>query len=160
YDRKKPARGFGPRDLIARAWLFTAGTGKAAHTLPGLFPVGTADLDGDGLPDLYGLRQGGSGQPDRLHAFRGGPPESWRRLAPWPAAAAGTPEEDPRTTSSLPPPPPPGALDGDGPPDLLAFRTSAPDDPPEPPLRAYSGKDGRTLWKAGGVQGTLRGGYN
>src|SRR5262249_48671845 len=31
---------------------------------------------------------------------------------------------------------------------------------PEPPLRAYSGKDGRTLWKAGGVQGTLRGGYN
>jgi outer membrane protein assembly factor BamB len=145
---------FPARDIVARAWLYSAGTGKVAHTLPGLFPVETADLNGDGIPDLLALRPRDPGQPTRLHAFRGSAPQSWRRLGTWHPAFAATSEMDFRTTFRVSPLLPHGDLDGDGFPDLLVFEKSF-EASVGARLHAYSGKDGRRFWIAGGVQGTL-----
>jgi outer membrane protein assembly factor BamB len=144
-----------PKDIVAGAWLYSAGTGKVAHTLSGLSAVETADLDGDGIPDLFALRPSDPGQPTTLHAFRGSAPQKWRRLGTWYPAFAATSEEDFRTAFRVSAPLPHGDLDGDGSPDFLVFRKGSHGDPVKSPLRAYSGKDGRRLWKAGGIQGTL-----
>jgi outer membrane protein assembly factor BamB len=157
FDRKRPRQDIRAKDLVARAWLYSAGTGLLAHLLPGFAHVETADLDGDGIPDLLGLRPRDADQPTRLHAFRGSPPESWRRLGTWYPAFAGSSEEDPRTACCVSAPLPEGDLDGDGSADLLVFLKGSWDDPVESPLRAYSGKDGRRLWKAAGIQGSLPG---
>jgi serine/threonine protein kinase/outer membrane protein assembly factor BamB len=150
------------RDLPTRtlkhlAWVFSAGDGKMAHGLPDLSMVGTADLDGNGIPDLYGLRPDAAGLSGTLHGFRGGPPELWRRLGTWHPAFAGNAEDDFNPAYHLSPPLPHGDLDGDGVPDLLVFSTDRRRDTlVGAPLQAYSGKGGRRLWKAGGIQGTLR----
>ncbi len=52
--------------------FLAAATGKEEHTIVGLSWPRTADLDGDGLTDLWGSVDG------KLCAFRGGPPEAWR----------------------------------------------------------------------------------
>ena len=54
--------------------FLAAATGKEEHTIAGLSWPRTADLDGDGLTDLWGSVDG------KLCAFRGGPPEAWRAL--------------------------------------------------------------------------------
>jgi outer membrane protein assembly factor BamB len=155
FDRKRRQLELGSKDLVARAWLYSAGTGQMAHTLPGFANVETADLDGDGVPDLLCLRPRDPNQLTSLHAFRGRPPESWRRLGTWYPAFAGSSEEDPRTACRVSAPLPEGDLDGDGSADLLVFLKGSLNNPVESPLRAYSGKDGRRLWKAAGIQGTL-----
>ena len=49
-----------------------ASTGRTVSTAVGLGKAGTADLDGDGLADLWGEADG------QLRAFRGEAPEAWR----------------------------------------------------------------------------------
>ena len=54
--------------------ILEASTGRKLHTIDGLSWPKLADLDGDGLEDLWGSVEG------KLRAFRGGPPEAWRSL--------------------------------------------------------------------------------
>ena len=54
--------------------LLAAATGREAHTIDGLSRATTADLDGDGLADLWGS------VGDKLRAFRAEAPEAWRAL--------------------------------------------------------------------------------
>jgi serine/threonine protein kinase len=75
--------------------VLSAASGRLAHVItksPASW-VTPVDLDGDGIPDLVGARQG------LLEIIRGGPPEEWRRLGKF------VPVAD---------------LDGDGVPDLVA----------------------------------------
>jgi tRNA A-37 threonylcarbamoyl transferase component Bud32/outer membrane protein assembly factor BamB len=155
YDSRRPQQRNNTRNLVALAWLYSASTGKVAHALPGFLSLETADLDGDGIPDLYGLRPHDPNQPTKLHAFRGSPPESWRRPGTWYPLFAGNSEEEQRTVFCVSPPLPEGDLDSDRTADLLVFRKAGWDAPVTSPLRAYSGKDGRKLWTAAGIQGTL-----
>ncbi len=57
-----------------------ASTGREVHEIDGLFSPNVADLDGDGLADLWGDVDGD------LLAFRGEPPEMWRALGGFSAA--------------------------------------------------------------------------
>jgi hypothetical protein len=61
-------------DTALAVHLLEASTGRERHTLSGLEHPKLADLDGDGLPDLWGSVYGG------LRAFRGEAPEVWRAL--------------------------------------------------------------------------------
>ena len=54
--------------------LLAAATGNEAHTIEGLSWPRTADLDGDGLADLWGSDK------DTLRALRADAPEAWRAL--------------------------------------------------------------------------------
>ena len=54
--------------------VLEASTGRELHRAMGLSKTGVADLDGDGLTDLWGEADG------QLRAFRGEPPEAWRAL--------------------------------------------------------------------------------
>ena len=60
--------------------LLQASTGRELHTITGLTKVKLADLDGDGVSDLWGEVQG------ELRAFRGEAPEAWRALGQFHAA--------------------------------------------------------------------------
>jgi hypothetical protein len=68
-------------------WVLEASTGRVAHVIEGLAgPFRAADLNGDGLPELLGYQSARGWQAHlrgRLHWFRGGPPEMWRRLGEW-----------------------------------------------------------------------------
>ena len=84
---------------------------------------GSADLDGDGLPELWGT----SGDPSNPTAVRrvvsrGSPPEVWKRLGRW------LPGQD---------------YDRDGISDLIG-----PDAAERSEVDAISGRDGRVLWSA------------
>jgi outer membrane protein assembly factor BamB/tRNA A-37 threonylcarbamoyl transferase component Bud32 len=153
-------------DPVVNTLVFSSTSGKVEHSWPGLVDVDTADFNGDGIPDLYGLRveeTSVSGRyASKLHAVRGGPPERWRRLGAW------LPEKKPfdRARSwegasvayvALPH----ADLDGDGIPDQLVFSPGvgthghgwstaelAQEGIVDASLRAYSGKDGTKLWQA------------
>ena len=56
--------------------ILEASTGRMLHTIAGLSWPRLADLDGDGLEDLWGSVEG------KLRAFRAGPPEAWRSPRP------------------------------------------------------------------------------
>src|SRR5262249_54540826 len=58
-----------------------AATGRNLSTAVGLFRPGVADLDGDGLTDLWGEAEG------QLRAVRGEAPEAWRALGGFGPAA-------------------------------------------------------------------------
>jgi outer membrane protein assembly factor BamB len=124
--------------------IFSATDGKLQQTLPDLHEVNTADFNGDGLPETYGLRLDETGLAGKLHVLRGDPPERWRRLGTWMPEGSGL---HGRTVyCSLPLPQ--GDLDGDGTADVLVFHPNHWSDPVKPPpLTAYSGKDGHRLWK-------------
>jgi outer membrane protein assembly factor BamB/tRNA A-37 threonylcarbamoyl transferase component Bud32 len=79
----------------SRAWVLDAATGKVRHVARGLEAMGTADLDGDGLSDLYGYRPHDPAArdpsappgPGKLYAFGAGGPETVRVLGEWTVAA-------------------------------------------------------------------------
>ena len=63
-----------PADFPPLVHNLEASTGRAVSSVVGLGRVGVADLDGDGLADLWGEANG------QLRAFRGESPEVWRAL--------------------------------------------------------------------------------
>ena len=106
--------------------ILEASTGRMLHTIDGLSWPRLADLDGDGLDDLWGSVEG------KLRAFRAGPPEAWRSLDKLVPA---------------------GDLDGDGIVDAMTAELHSPSEWEK--LRtdsrtavARSGRDGRVLWTA------------
>ena len=105
--------------------LLAAATGQEAHTIDGLSRARTADLDGDGLADLWGSVQ------DKLRAFRADVPEAWRALGRLQPA---------------------GDLDGDGMTDVLSNDLEPPGPSwwdaktDSRTALARSGRDGRILW--------------
>ena len=96
--------------------MLSAGSGRLQQTIPHDGLLQAADLDGDGIDDLVFRELG----PVSLYAFRGTPPEMWRRLGDW------RPAED---------------FDGDGIPDLLNLGNSGAG------TTAISGRDGHVLWR-------------
>ena len=105
--------------------FLAAATGKEEHTIAGLSWPKTADLDGDGLTDLWGSVDG------KLCAFRGGPPEPWRVLDRLHAASD---------------------FDGDGMTDVLSndletLRIGLTETMESRTVIARSGRDGRILWR-------------
>jgi outer membrane protein assembly factor BamB len=71
----------GPEQSVT--YILAAGSGRLAHLIADAPPSwdDPVDLDGDGIRDLYWLRQG------RLETIRGAPPEAWRRMGPLQPAA-------------------------------------------------------------------------
>ena len=107
--------------------VLESSTGREAHTIAGLTQPRAADLDGDGLADLWGEFDG------ELRAFRGEIPEIWRSLG-WLDKA--------------------GDLDGDGVTDTVTPYLRAADTQPagetigSRTALVRSGRDGRVLWKS------------
>jgi hypothetical protein len=118
-----------PRDEPPNVHVLTAASGREVHTIAGLSWPRAADLDGDGLDDLWGMAAG------QLRAFRGEAPEAWRALG----------EARPA-----------GDLDGDGVADVVSGDLLPPprwgvsrDEVSESrTLVARSGRDGHVLWRA------------
>ncbi len=72
-----------------------ASTGRVVHAAVGLNSAGVADLDGDGIPDLWGEADG------QLRAFRGEAPEASRALG-WFARPEGSRDGTAAFTTCLP----------------------------------------------------------
>jgi outer membrane protein assembly factor BamB len=140
-------------EKVAQTFVFSAADGRLEHTSSGFATIGTADLNGDDIPDLYEARMDAPGGVARLHAFRGSHPDSWRRLGIWQPDVGNTFSIGDASPPYVAPPLPQGDLDGDGIPDLLVFHASALDGGTARPLQAFSGKDGRLLWQAAGILG-------
>lgn len=106
--------------------IMAASTGRELHAIEGLSSPATADLDGDGLADLWGELGG------NVCAFRGLAAESWRALGGFQPA---------------------GDLDGDGLADVvnndLGREENATDERTDSrTVITRSGRDGRLLWQA------------
>jgi serine/threonine protein kinase len=115
-----------------RTYMIEASGGRLHAVLPQLDDIRVADLNRDGIPDLYGYQSPGDGPTagSKVVAIRGTAPEAWRVL--------GTEWQ-------------PGAdFDGDGITDLIDARASE-------GTTARSGSDGRVLWhvKVGGILKTV-----
>jgi hypothetical protein len=119
--------------------LLEASTGKQRHSINGLTKPRLADLNGDGLADLWGEVEG------ELRAFRGEAPEAWRALGQFRPADERI--ERPEALVR------PGVdFDGDGVRDTLlsSVRTpgrSAREATGSQTALARSGRDGHLLWK-------------
>jgi hypothetical protein len=110
-------------------FVLSSGNGRLEHFFLGSSEVGTADLNGDGIPDLYFLTWTQSGL-SRLHGLRGTAPDAWRWLA---GGAAWRPVPD---------------RDGDGIPDWVREEEKVTGASfPGPPVKAalISGRTGRVL---------------
>ncbi len=159
----------GPKSPSA-TYLLTASSGRLAHTLAGVAKPELADLDGDGILDLYAVvwPAGGhrSEQKPTLFTNRGTPAEAWRRLGKWEPTqdldgdgVADAVSSDGKATVAVSGrdghelwrgpavggpfvslPPPLGDLDGDGVPDLIRSSVLG--------RAAISGRTGRPLWPA------------
>jgi tRNA A-37 threonylcarbamoyl transferase component Bud32 len=128
------------------AFFFAADTGRLVHVWTGLTD-GIADLDGDGLLDLYGHSGG------QRVTVRGIPPEVWRRPATWRWRRSSENLFQDRANnklSYLTGPVPHADLDGDGIADILYFPRPLRSD--SDVIQAYSGRDGRLLWEVSGKE--------
>jgi hypothetical protein len=132
-------------NLMHTSYILSAGTGRLLHTALDYRDIRTADLDGDGIPEMVAFRADKADAWDhggKLEAIRGRSPEPWRGLGgDWQVA---------------------GDLDGDGIPDLITAEPNddrrreretkptaerRPDAPDRPQVTALSGRDGRILWQ-------------
>ncbi len=124
----------------AAVHVLEATTGRELHRIPGLARTSAADLDGDGLVNLWGDADG------ELVAFRGEPPEAWRSLdGMQPAWQAQEPHGWSRNSRAV-------DLDGDGVGDTLSARLKFQGNPSTGAMGtrtalARSGRDGHLLWK-------------
>jgi tRNA A-37 threonylcarbamoyl transferase component Bud32 len=123
--------------LEGKPWsvILAASSGSLVHMLNDFGPPEVADLNGDGIPDLFARRadQNNQSQPyaaGKLRAIKGTPPEAWRMLS---------------NDSFIPVP----DLDGDGFGDLVHHDVG---------LHAISGRDGSLLWQNAEYQFALSGG--
>ncbi len=108
------------------SYVLDSGDGRLLETLPEVADPRSADLSGDGLPDLYYTvsPQGFT----RLMTLRGAPPTAWRRLD----NGSMYPVED---------------LDGDGIADAVIARGAD--------YAAISGQTGRVLWQSSTIGNSL-----
>ncbi len=119
--------------------MLEASAGRETQRALGLQQIGVADLDGDGLDDLWGEADG------QLRAFRGEPPEAWRALGQFVPAQTNSPWGGSIDRLAA-------DLDGDGIADTLGGPFYTPGDSPSDPRGsrtaiARSGRDGRVLWR-------------
>jgi hypothetical protein len=121
--------------------VLEASTGRERHTVLDLARASVADLDADGLDDLWGEASG------ELRAFRGEAPELWRalgRFRPAGESASNVAEINSRGVD----------FDGDGCADTLIGELIAPGRRDREPTGSHtavvrSGRDGHVIWKTG-----------
>ncbi len=128
-----------PGKLRPVTYLLEASTGRERHEIDGLAGARVADLDGDGVGDLWGDVGG------ELRVFRGEAPEAWRALGLLGPARAEDDSGEPAGTMAV-------DLDGDGITDALARELHGPSywDGEKSGSRtavARSGRDGHVIWK-------------
>jgi tRNA A-37 threonylcarbamoyl transferase component Bud32 len=103
-------------------YLLAAGTGRLASAISGFRARGIANLDNDGLADLWGTEKSTEiSGPRTLRIFRGEAPIAWRRMEKY------SPVLD---------------LNGDEISDLLGTPQGS-----SPEVTAISGEDGQVLWR-------------
>jgi hypothetical protein len=124
-DGSKPGRS----DEPASVHVLSASDGSEPHTITGLSWPAAADLDGDGLEDLWGSVDG------KLRAIRAEMPQAWRALALGRFDGASD-------------------FDGDGIHDALSQESDRGTDSvaSRPTFVARSGRDGRVLWRSASDQ--------
>ena len=119
--------------------LVEATTGRLRHSVLGLEQAAIADLNGDGLADLWGEVDG------ELRAFRGEVPEAWRALGRFDPAGAVDSRAGAGVIHTV-------DLNGDGVADTLICDVKAPGPANEDRTGSHtavarSGRDGRLIWK-------------
>ncbi len=127
-------------DLPPVVHVIEASTGRERHQVLGLARAGVADLDGDGLDDLWGEVDG------ELRAVRGEVPEAWRALGRFDPAGSFDARVDLTWHGGV-------DFNGDGVADTLIGGLGMPGDRTHATIGsrtalARSGRDGRLIWKA------------
>ena len=128
-----------PGKMREVVYLLEASTGRERHAITGLTRASLADLDGDGLDDLWGDVNG------ELRAFRGEGAEVWRTLGSFQPAMPTEYRWDARGSADI-------DLDGDGIVDVVSANLEAPsfwsaDRGGSRTAMARSGRDGHAIWK-------------
>ncbi len=139
----EPGREFAPYNSYFNSpivYTLEASTGRELHQAMGLTRIGTADLDGDGLLDLWGSAAG------ELRSVRGNPPEAWRAFGWFRPVSTANFTLGPNSGSE------PADLDGDGIADTLSNGLNITGPSLSGPTGsrtaiARSGLDGHVLWK-------------
>ncbi len=127
-----------PRVAEPEVHVLEASTGRERHRVPGLARASVADLDGDGLADLWGDVGG------EVRAFRGEVAEAWRALGRFGPAGSSTQLDDVGKSGTV-------DLDGDtiadtvGGSDPVAFLDR--EAKGSHVALARSGQDGHVIWK-------------
>ena len=130
----------GPERLLRpTVHLLEASTGKERHHVNGLTQASVADLNGDGLTDLWGEVDG------ELRAFRGEAPEAWRVLGGFYSAGPRLSNAPIIVNQAV-------DFDGDGIADTWTDNVRAPgasalDTTGSHTAIVRSGRDGRVIWK-------------
>ena len=123
----------------ATVHVLEASTGREKNRVSGLGRTAVADLDGDGLADLWGEAE------EQLRAFRGEPPEMWRTFGLFaPARKTHQPWDAGNRQAA--------DFDGDGIADTLSDGLNFPGDSASDRTGSRtaivrSGRDGHVLWK-------------
>ena len=120
--------------------VLEASTGRERHRVLGLARAAVADLDGDGLDDLWGEVDGA------LRAFRGEAPEAWRALGRFDPAGSFDARVDLTWHGGV-------DFNGDGVADTLLGGLGTPGDELHATIGSHvamarSGRDGRLIWKS------------